>query len=150
MSIQRRYRRMPLLALVLSLLTSCSAADLIGVPPTSQEWLVVDNQNNLGRITTTYVTVMNGGATSQGGGPYRMDVTASCSFLVPLSGNWNGSIVRITSTGGACGVGYVLTMDGTSNGDYGDADTITGTYRITYNGAWSGGDSGSWRATLVH
>ena len=76
-----------------------------------------------------------------------MDVTGTCSFLVPLSGNWNGSIVRLTSTGGACGVGYILTMDGTANGEYGDADVITGTYRITYSGAWSGGDSGTWRAT---
>jgi hypothetical protein len=150
MSIQLQYKCMPVLALVLTLLTSCSAADLIGAAPTSQEWLVVDNQNNLGRITTTYVTVLNGGATSQAGGPYRMDVTGSCSFLVPLSGNWNGSVVRLTSTGGSCGVGYVLTMEGTSNGNYGDADTITGTYRITYNGAWTGGDTGSWRATLVH
>jgi hypothetical protein len=148
MYIQRQYRR-PLLTLLLGLLTSCSAADFVGVPA-SQSWLVVDNQNNLGRITTTYMSVLKGGAMSQGGGPYRMDVTAACSFLVPLSGNWNGSVVRITSTGGSCGVGYVLTMEGTSNGEYGDADTITGTYHITYNGAWSGGDSGSWRATLSH
>ena len=150
MLIKRQYRRLPWLALVFVALTSsCSAADLIGVPA-SQSWLVVDNQNNLGRITTTYISVLKGGATSQGGGPYRMDVTATCSFLVPLSGNWNGSIVRLTSTGGSCGVGYVLTMDGTSNGEYGDADTITGTYRITYNGAWTGGDTGTWRATLSH
>ena len=112
--------------------------------------LVVDNQNNLGRITTTYVTVLKGGATSQGGGAYRMDVTGACSFTVPLSGNWNGSIIRLTSTGGACGVGYVLTMDGNTNGTYGDADSMTGTYRITYSGAWGGGDAGTWSATLSH
>jgi hypothetical protein len=149
MSIQRNFRRLPLVVLVLALGTSCSAADLLGVP-SSQSWVVVDNQNNLGRITTTYVTVLKGGATSQGGGAYRMDVTGTCSFTVPLSGNWNGSIIRLTSTGGACGVGYVLTMDGNTNGAYGDADSMTGTYRITYSGAWGGGDAGTWSASLSH
>jgi hypothetical protein len=146
MSASSHYRRLPLLALLVAFSASCSAADFTGVP-SSQEWLVIDNQNTLGRITTTYLNVIKGGAASQGGGAYRMDVTGTCSFLVPLSGNWNGSIVRLTSTGGGCGVGYILTMDGTANGEYGDATLITGTYRVTYSGGWTGGDSGTWRAT---
>jgi len=149
MSTRRYGRRLPFLAFLLALGTSCSAADLLGVP-SSQSWVVIDNQNNLGRITTTYVSVLKGGSTSQGASAYRMDVTGMCSFLVPLSGNWNGSIIRLTSTGGACGVGYLLTMDGNTNGEYGEADSMSGTYRITYSGAWSGGDSGTWSATLSH
>jgi hypothetical protein len=149
MSIQTLRRRLPVLVLLLALGSSCSAADLLGVP-SSQSWVVIDDQNNLGRITTTYVSILKGGSTTQGGGPYRMDVTSTCSFTVPLAGNWNGQIIRLTSTGGSCGVGYVLTMDGNTNGEYGSADSMTGTYRITYNGAWSGGDSGTWRATLSH
>ncbi len=147
MSIKRRC--FPLLALLVALGTSCSAADLMGVP-SSQSWLIIDNDNLLGRITTTYVDVLKGGATSQGGGAYRMDVTATCSFLVPLSGNWNGKIIRLTSTGGSCGAGYILTMDGTTNGEYGAADAMTGTYRISYSGVWSGVETGTWRASLVH
>src|SRR3954471_6556741 len=99
MSIQSRSRRLSLCVLLLTSVTSCSAADFVG-PPSSQSWLVIDNQNLLGRITTTYVDVVKGGATSQGGGPYRMDVTGNCSFTVPLSGNWNGKIIHLTSTGG--------------------------------------------------
>jgi hypothetical protein len=137
------------LAFAVVALTSCSAIDLAGVPAT-QSWLLIDNQNNLGRITTTYVTVDKGGAINQGGGVYRQDVTATCSFPVTLSGNWNGALVHITSTGGACGVGYILTMDGTANGEYGSADNATGTYRISYSGAWSGVETGTWRATYTH
>ena len=150
MSIQTLRRRLPLFVLGLALSTaSCSAADLLGVP-SSQSWVVIDDQNNLGRITTTYVNILKGGSTTQGGGPYRMDVNATCSFTVPLSGNWNGQIIRLTSTGGACNVGYVLTMDGTTNGEFGSADSMTGTYRITYSNGWSGSDTGTWRATLSH
>jgi hypothetical protein len=150
MSIQSLTRRLSLCVLLLTLGTSCSAADLIGGPPSSQSWLVIDEDDQLGRITMTYVDVLKGGATSQAGGVYRMDVTGTCSFTVPLSGNWNGQIIRLTSTGGACGVGYILTMDGNTNGEYGDADAMSGTYRISYNGAWSGVETGTWRATLVH
>ncbi len=148
MSVSRVVRGLSMLGL-LAFATSCSAADLIGAP-SSQSWVVIDNDNLLGRITTTYVTVLKGGAISQGGGPYRMDVTATCSFLVPLSGNWNGNIVRVTSTGGGCGAGYILTMTGTATGEYGSSENISGTYSITYSGIWGGGESGTWRATLSH
>jgi hypothetical protein len=141
--------RLPITALLLVLASSCSAADLTGAP-SSQEWLLIDNQNLLGRITTTYLTVDKGGAISQGGGVYRMDVTGTCSFTVPLSGNWNGNLVHVTSTGGACGAGYILTMDGTANGAYGSADNATGTYRISYSGVWGGVETGTWRASFVH
>jgi hypothetical protein len=136
-------------ALLLVFSSSCSAADLMGTPST-QEWLLIDNQNLLGRITTTYLTVDKGGAISQGGGVYRMDVTGTCSFTVPLSGNWNGNLVHVTSTGGACGAGYILTMDGTANGAYGTADNATGTYRISYSGVWGGVETGTWRASFIH
>ena len=147
MSIQSLGRRLSLCVLLLTSVTSCSAADFLG-PPSSQSWLVIDDQNQLGRITMTYVDVLKGGATSQGGGAYRMDVTGTCSFTVPLSGNWNGKIIRLTSTGGSCGVGYILTMDGNTNAEYGSADSMTGTYRISYSGGWSGVETGTWRATL--
>jgi hypothetical protein len=149
MSMQSLSRRLSLCVLLLTAVTSCSAADLLG-PPSSQSWLVIDENEQLGRITMTYVDVLKGGATSQAGGVYRMDVTGTCSFTVPLGGNWNGQIIRLTSTGGACGVGYILTMDGNTNGAYGDADAMTGSYRISYSGAWSGVETGTWRASLVH
>ncbi|CAN5367714.1 hypothetical protein BH09GEM1_BH09GEM1_26700 [soil metagenome] len=137
------------LTLLLVVCASCSATDLLGAPST-QSWVMIDNQNYLGRITTTYLVVDKGGAISQGGGPYVQDVTASCSFSVPLSGNWAGTAVHITSTGGSCGAGYILTMDGIANGSYGSADAASGTYRISYSGKFSGVDTGTWRATLSH
>jgi hypothetical protein len=149
MSIKSLSRLLSFCVLLLTLGTSCSAADFTG-PPSTQSWLVIDEDNLLGRITMTYVDVLKGGATNQGGGVYRMDVTGTCSFTVPLSGNWNGRIIRLTSTGGSCGVGYILTMDGNTNGEYGDADAMSGTYRISYNGVWTGVETGTWRASLVH
>lgn len=134
------------LALVFVVTAGCSAADLAGVPAT-QSWLLIDNQNNLGRITTTYLSIDKGGAINQGGGVYRQDVTATCSFPVTLSGNWNGSLVRITSTGGGCGAGYILTMEGTANGNYGSATAMSGTYRISYSGVFSGVEVGTWRGS---
>ena len=74
MSIKNRC--LTLLALLIAFGTSCSAADFVGVP-SSQTWVVIDNDEQLGRITTTYVEILKGGATSQGGGAYRMDVTAN-------------------------------------------------------------------------
>jgi hypothetical protein len=146
MSVQSLYRRLSLCVLLLTLGTSCSAADFLG-PPSTQSWLVIDDDELLGRITMTYVDVLKGGATSQGAAPYRMDVTGTCSFTVPLSGNWNGKIIRLTSTGGSCGVGYILTMEGNTNDEYGSADSMSGTYRISYSGAWSGVETGTWRAS---
>jgi hypothetical protein len=148
-----RISRSPWTAVALTLVLvggiSCSAADLLGTPST-QSWIMIDNQNKLGRITTTYLVVDKGGAISQGGGPYVQDVTASCSFQVPLSGNWAGTAVHITSTGGGCSAGYILTMDGVANGAYGSADAASGTYRISYSGRFTGVDNGTWRATLSH
>jgi hypothetical protein len=138
-----------MLMVLLNFAAACSAADLLGIP-SSQSWVMIDNAFNLGRITTTYLTIDKGGAISQGSAAYRQDVTASCSYSVPLSGNWNGKLVRITSTGGGCKAGYILTMDGTANGEYGTADSMTGTYRISYNGVFSGVETGTWRATLSH
>ena len=146
MSIQSLGRRLSLCVLLLTSVTSCSAADFMG-PPSTQGWLLIDNDALLGRITMTYLDVTKGGATSQGAAPYRMDVTGTCSFTVPLSGNWNGKIIRLTSTGGSCGVGYILTMDGNTNGEYGSADSMSGTYRISYSGGWSGVETGTWRAS---
>ena len=118
--------------------------------PSSQVWLVVDEDNNIADLTFANVTVAKGGAISQGLGNSRQTVTNSCAFQVPLSGNWNGTIVRITSTGGGCGVGYILTMEGNSQGEYGDATTWSGTYRISYTGAFSGTYTGDWRGSLDH
>lgn len=143
----RRFR--PLLGLLVVLLGSCSAADLMGVPA-SQSWVLIDNMDQLGRITTTYMTIVKGGAISQGAGNYRMDVTGTCSFTLSINGNWNGNLVRLTSTGGGCGAGYILTMDGTANGEYGKADTMSGTYRISYSGVWGGVETGTWKASLSH
>ena len=147
----RRRRGLTVLAMTFVLTVSYggSCSDLLG-PPASQNWLVIDEENELGRITMTYVTVLKGGAISQGGGTYVQDVTGTCSFQVPLSGNWNGTIVRITSTGGACGVGYTLTMEGDANAKYGDGDSMDGTYHITYTGLWKGTYGGAWRATFSH
>ncbi|MDB4893552.1 MAG: hypothetical protein JWL61_5407 [Gemmatimonadetes bacterium] len=149
MSTLSRLGQTAFLAVAVAGLASCSAVDFAGVPAT-QNWVLIDNQNNLGVITTTYMTIDKGGAMNQGGGPYKQFVTGTCSFTVPLSGNWNGNLVSITSTGGACGVGYILTMTGTANGAYGSAESMSGTYRISYSGAWSGADTGSWRATFSH
>ncbi len=149
MDLRRVVRCVAMLGLLITGAGSCSAGDLFGVPAT-QSWILYDNNEQLGRITSTYLTVTKGGAISQGQGIYTMDVTASCSFLVPLSGNWNGSVVRITSIGGGCKVGYLLTMEGTATGEYGKSESISGTYRITYSGAWTGGESGTWRAGLSH
>ncbi len=148
MRLQTQRRRFSV-GLLLAVATSCSAADLAGTPST-QSWVMIDDQNSLGRITTTYLSIDKGGAINQGSGTYVQDVTATCSFSVPLSGNWSGTAVHITSTGGNCGAGYILTMDGTANGAYGAADAMTGTYRISYSGKFSGVDNGTWRATLSH
>jgi len=149
MSAFPRLRQTVFLAVAVAGLTSCSAADFGGVPAT-QNWLLIDNQNQLGVITTTYLTIDKGGAMSQGGGPYKMYVTNSCTFTVPLSGNWNGNAVLMTSTGGGCGVGYILTMTGTATGEYGSSESMSGTYRISYSGGWSGAETGTWRATFNH
>jgi len=101
-------------------------------------------------LTTTYMTIDKGGAINQGSGVYTQDVTGNCSFPVPLSGNWSGTAVHITSTGGACNAGYILTMDGTASGAYGTAEWMSGTYRISYSGVFSGVDVGTWTATLSH
>ena len=141
-----RLRQTALLAVLVSGLASCSAADFTGGVPATQHWVMYDNQNNLGVITMTYMTVDKGGAMNQGDGAYKQYVTGTCYFYVPLSGNWNGNVVSITSTGGACGVGYILTMTGTASGEYGSAESMSGTYRISYSGAWSGADTGTWHA----
>jgi hypothetical protein len=143
-----RLRQSVLFVLLVAGLVSCSAADFAGGVPATQHWVMIDNQNNLGVITTTYMTVDKGGAMNQGDGPYKQYVTGTCSFTVPLSGNWNGNVVAITSTGGACGVGYILTMTGTASGEYGTAESMSGTYRISYSGLWSGADTGTWKATF--
>jgi hypothetical protein len=141
--------RQSMTVLLIAFASSCSAADLMGTPST-QEWLLIDNQNNLGRITTTYLTVDKGGAISQGAAAYKMDVTATCSMTVTLSGNWAGTAVHMTSTGSNCNARYILTMDGTTNGAYGTADAASGTYNITYAGIWGGGESGTWKASFIH
>jgi hypothetical protein len=41
-------------------------------------------------------------------------------------------------------------MDGTANGNYGSAEAMSGTYRISYSGIWSGVDTGTWRASFSH
>lgn len=131
--------------LLIGALASCSAADF-GVIPSSQNWTIFDGEQ------FAQVTIDKGGAMSQeaGGRVFSYGVTATCSMPIPLSGNWSGTAVRITSTGGACGAGYILTMTGTANGAYGDGDSMSGTYRISYSGKLSGVDTGNWTGTLVH
>ena len=133
------------------LLCSCSAADLLGTPST-QTWVLIDTQAQIGDgiRNVTYLTIDKGGAVNQGSGAFKVDVTASCSYQVPLSGNWSGTAVHITSTGGGCGAGYILTMDGTANGAYGSATSMSGTYRISYSGIFGGVDAGTWSATYSH
>ncbi|MHB1065760.1 MAG: hypothetical protein ACYC1Z_14945 [Georgenia sp.] len=132
----------------------CSVADLGGPAevPASQAWVMIDNQSLIGDgiRNVTNLVILKGGAIHQGQGTWNVDVTASCSYQVILSGNWNGNIVRITSTGGGCGAGYILTMEGTANGTYGSATSMSGTYRISYSGIWGGVDTGTWRATFSH
>ncbi|MHB1071709.1 MAG: hypothetical protein ACYC3Q_02690 [Gemmatimonadaceae bacterium] len=151
MSFVTTRRLLPALFL-LTLGAKCSVADLAGTPeiPASQAWLMIDEQSQIGDgiRNVTNLVILKGGAIRQGQGTWNTDVTASCSYQVILSGNWNGNIVRITSTGGGCGAGYILTMEGTANGNYGSATSMSGTYRITYSGIWSGGDAGTWRATF--
>ncbi len=150
----RRSRRFLPVLLVMALGAKCSVADLAGTTelPASQAWVMIDDQSQIGDgiRNVTNLVILKGGAIHQGSGTWKTDVTASCSYQVILSGNWNGNVVRITSTGGGCGAGYILTMDGTANGSYGDATAMSGTYRITYSGIWSGGDSGTWRASFNH
>lgn len=114
--------------------------------PATQSWIVSDQDFLLSAQPQTPITILKGGAISQDGGSWYDFGTPTCKFFMPLSGNWNGTIVRITSTGGSCGVGYILTLEGTANGKYGKADHMTGTYRITYSGGWTGGQSGAWIA----
>ena len=64
MSAFPRLRQTVFLAVAVAGLTSCSAADFGGVPAT-QNWVLIDNQNQLGVITTTYLTIDKGGAMSQ-------------------------------------------------------------------------------------
>jgi len=145
------FRRLPVSFLAL-ILAGCSMADFggLGDVPSTQRWLIIDEENNIGAITTTFMTVDKGGAMNQDSGPYRAFVTNSCSYTVPLSGNWNGTAVRITSTGGGCGEGYILTMTGTANDVYGKATTMAGTYKISYTGPNAGSFSGNWNASFDH
>ncbi len=124
---------------------SCDAASIFGagVPPT-QQWTISEQEGNFA-ASLANVTVVKGGAISQANGSWRQ-FNGNCGFSLPMSGNWNGQIVRITSTGSGCNVGYILTLEGNVNGNYGAGDKMTGTYRVTYSGAWSGGDSGTWIA----
>ena len=57
MSLQRNFLRLPLVGLILAVGTSCSAADLLGVP-SSQSWVVIDNQNNLAAQSAAQQTAM--------------------------------------------------------------------------------------------
>lgn len=147
-----RLRRTFLMVPAVAMLAACSVADLSGPGsvPSTQRWLIIDDDNIIGTITTTFVTVDKGGAMNQDSGPYRVFVTNNCSYTVPLSGNWNGTAVRITSTGGSCGEGYILTMTGDANDVYGKATTMTGTYKVSYTGPNPGSFSGTWHASFDH
>jgi hypothetical protein len=151
MTFSRLRRCLPALVLPLALLTSCSAADLLGTPST-QTWVLIDQQNEIGGgiRNTTYLSIDRGGAVNQGEGAYQVYVTDACYYTVPISGNWSGTAVHMTSTGGNCGAGYILTMDGTANGSYGKATSMSGTYRISYSGVFGGAANGTWTAEYSH
>ncbi|MBI1809623.1 MAG: hypothetical protein HYR75_06980, partial [Gemmatimonadetes bacterium] len=101
----------------LLLALSCDLANIAGGGvPSTQYWTLQDVTGNLSSQPFTNVTVDKGGALSQLDSPWRFPVNANCTVTMPLSGNWNGTAVHITSTGGGCGVGYILTMDGTASG----------------------------------
>jgi len=110
--------------------------------PASQQWTISEQEGNMAAPLAN-VIVVKGGAISQGNSFWRQ-FNGNCGFSLPMRGNWNSQIVRITSTGSNCNVGFILTLEGTVNGNYGAGDKMTGTYRVTYSGAWSGGDSGTW------
>lgn len=138
--------------LVLAPLLAAASCDLGaltgGGVPASQSWIISDESGNISVQPQTYMSVLKGGAMSQGPSPWH-DGTTNCTFNIPLSGNWNGTVVIVTSTGGGCGIGYILTLTGTANGEYGTADRIDGTYRISYTGGWPS-SSGNWAAFLSH
>ena len=144
-----RHRRAPML-IVLAMLpvlaaATCDPAGILGGGvPTSQPWIIFDDEFNLASPQST-ATIVKGGAISQGSSHFRQ-FFGNCPMSINLSGNWNGDIVRITGSGSGCGVSAQATFTGTANGTYGKATTMTGTYRITYSAGY-GSDAGNWHAS---